>query len=317
MKTRIFLAGCFLIFSLSMSCSRNKDSKGDGNFSNLQGNILYDFAGKVFRLDLNTGISSVYFSYNTYSFNNWHISRDGKYKLTSERRPGTIAETRFKLLQASDDQVLKEFDYVAPFGNNQDYAGTLSPDNSKILIRPDYENGIVIIDTDGNLLNHLPGINNAKFDWGDEVVWMPDNSLLLTFQHKYIFRSTPPFSTLDLIKEMNYERWGNINVNKDGTKISFYIGNHIYVMDMDTKEPVQITESERSENMGIFSPDGKHLLVGSDYIHAPLTGSVWKMKIIPNDGKKYHLENDDAVISVKPVNENIEASVSGRTLWMP
>ncbi|MET0465941.1 MAG: hypothetical protein ABW007_22460 [Chitinophagaceae bacterium] len=317
MKTRTFLAGCFLISSVFLSCSRNNEGGSGGEFSNLQGSLLYDFAGKVYQLDLKTGISSVYFSYNSYSFNNWDLSRDGKYRLTSERRPGTIVETRFKLLQASDERVLKEFDYIPPVGNNQDYEGTISPDNSKILISPDYENGIVILDMDGKLLNHLPGINNEKFGWGDEVIWMPDNSLLITFQHKYIFRSRPPFSTLDLVKEMNYEKWGNIHASKDGTKISFYIGSHIYVMDLDSREPVQVTESESSENLGIFSPDDKHLLIGSDYIHAPLTGSVWKMKIIPNDGKKYHLENDNAVITVKPSNETIEPSVTGRSLWIP
>ena len=153
---------------------------------------------------------------------------------------------------------------------------------------------------------------------GDDALWLPDNSILLTLDDRYILRTPPPYTSLTLVKEMNYEQWGNLYSNRDGSKISLFIGNHIYLMDIDGSNLIQVTDSNRSENFAKFSPNDKYLLVRSDYIHAPVSGrSVWNLKIIPNDGRKYHLENDKEAILVQPANENIPATVSGKSFWVP
>ena len=187
-----------------------------------------------------------------------------------------------------------------------------------MLIEADLDNGVVVIDTEGNVVHHLEGINDSMLKLGDDALWLPDNSILLTLDDRYILRTPPPYTSLTLVKEMNYEQWGNLYSNRDGSKISLFIGNHIYLMDIDGSNLIQVTDSNRSENFAKFSPNDKYLLVRSDYIYAPVSGrSVWNLKIIPNDGRKYHLENDKEAILVQPANENIPATVSGKSFWVP
>lgn len=317
MKSRKFYALLLAIFFV-IACSKDKQENPASEFSGIDGTLYYTFAGNVFQLDLQTGIQSLYFSYNTYSFGNWDLSMDGKYRLTSEREPGEYQKTKFKLLNANNGLIVKEFNYIPPEGSGTGYLGQLSPDNSKILIKPDLYNGIVIADMDGNILHHLEKINDSELELGDDVIWLPDNSILLTLDERYILKSEPPYNSLTLVKEMEYEDWGNIYTNKSGSKISMFIGNHIYVMDIDGNNLTQVTDSDSGENFAIFSPNGKYLLVGANYVHGPIpTGAIWNLKIIPNDGKIYNLNNDEKVVSVQPVNENIPAAVAGRSFWIP
>ena len=102
-----------------------------------------------------------------------------------------------------------------------------------MLIEADLDNGVVVIDTEGNVLHHLEGINDSMLKLGDDALWLPDNSILLTLDDRYILRTPPPYTSLTLVKEMNYEQWGNLHSNRDGSKISLFIGNHIYLMDFD------------------------------------------------------------------------------------
>src|SRR5690606_40947972 len=66
---------------------------------------------------------------------------------------------------------------------------------------------------------------------------------------------------LTLVKEMNYENWGNLRVSNDGKKVSMFINDHIYIMDIDGSNLNQVTDSDGSEVFGEFSPDNKYLLV--------------------------------------------------------
>jgi hypothetical protein len=310
------LAAFIVLIALS-ACSRDKDQVGeDVGFSNLDGKVLFQSAGSIYRIDMKSGVQDVYFKYNTYSFSNWDMSFDGKYRLTSEDETGTISTTIFKLMNASDGQIVDEFKYTPPEGSGSSYSGRLAPDNNLVMIQPDFDNGIILINRKGEVVHHLPGINNEKFTISDGAIWMPDNSLLIHFKDKMILRSYPPYNNLTLVKEMNYESWGSLDVSRDGKQLSCHIGGHIFVMNSDGSNLIQVTESTRTENMGAFSPDGRHLLIGTKYIHAPLTGSRWHLAVIPNDGKKYDLESDPVVLEVKAVND-FTPFVSGRSLWVP
>ncbi|MET0242790.1 MAG: hypothetical protein ABW174_04955, partial [Flavitalea sp.] len=180
---------------------------------------------------------------------------------------------------------------------------------------PDADNGLVIVNRKGEVLHQMRGINNERFEYGDGAIWMPDGSLLFYFRDK-ILKSDPPFTTLSLVKEMNYESWGNLSVSKDGKQLSLYIGDHIYVMDADGNNLTQVTQSNSIENLAKFSPDGKHLLIGINYLHAPYTGSKWDLAVIPNDGKKYDIDNDAAVMKVEATND-FTPSASGKCMWVP
>lgn len=304
--------------ALLFSCSKDDDGNQGPAAGSLSGTIIYEYTTDVKQVDLKTGTESSYFSYNAYSTNGWDVSLDGTLRLISERPPGTIYETRFMLVSTTDGSILKDFIYIPKNGSTRDYAGELSPDNSLILLQPHFDNGIVLLDMNGEEVYHMEGINGQKLTLGDEACWLPGNSLLVRFDDKYLLRADPPYTHLTLVREMNYEQWGNTRTSRDGKMLSLYIGQHIYLMNVDGTGLTQVTESGTGENMAEFSPDGRHLLVGSGYVHAPVSGwSNWQLKIIPADGKLYNLDDSPEVIPVIPTGQSSPVKAGGNSLWRP
>ena len=304
-----------LVLILCFSCSKDDGEDGDiGNPSNdFKGRILYtSVGGTVYDLDMRTGIQKVYFTYNTYGFNGWSLSPDGQYRLTSERDTGNYTESHFILLRADNGNIVKEFQYSPPLGNQTDQAGSLSPDNTMIMIEPDLENGIVVVDLQGQVLHQFERVNDMVIDIGDEAVWMPDNSILFTLEDRYILRTQPPYTQIDLIKEMPSTDWGNINLSPDGESLSMYYNNHIFILDLESGELVQVTDSEEVESYAKFSPDGRYLLVGANFIS--YLGHL-DLFAVPNDGKVHHLYKDDTAIKIQPENDNLNARAFGPVFW--
>ncbi|WP_187264499.1 TolB family protein [Pontibacter beigongshangensis] len=314
----IRLIPVFCALALLLSCSKDDDEDQGPAANSLSGTIIYNYTSDVKQIDLKTGTESNYFSYNAYSTNGWDVSLDGKLRLISERPAGTIYETRFMLVSTADGSILNDFVYIPKNGSTRDYAGELSPDNSLILLQPHFDNGIVLLDMNGEEIYHMEGINGKKLTLGDKACWLPGNSLLVRFDDKYLLKADPPYTNLTLVKEMNYEQWGNIRTSRDGKRLSLYIGRHIYLMNIDGTELTQVTESDSGENMAEFSPDGRHLLVGTSYVHAPVSGrSSWNLKIIPADGRKYNMDNSPEVIPVIPAGRSEAVKAGGNTFWRP
>lgn len=296
------------------ACS--KDGGDSGRPSGLNGTIIHEYTTEVKAINLNNWSESTYFSYNAYSTIDWDVSRDGKLRLVSERPPGVYDRNKFILVNTADGTITKEFMYKPLIGNGTNNSGEISFDNSQILINPDHDNGFVIIDMEGQVKHRIDGINDKKLGLDDRARWLPGNSILVSFDGKYLLKADPPYTNLTLVKEMNYEQWGNVRVSQDGQKVSMYIGNHIYLMNIDGSNLTQVTESSSAENFAEFSPDGKHLLVGCEYIHAPVSGrSSWKLKVIPADGKLYNLDNSNEVVPIVPSQSSERAKASGNSLW--
>ena len=248
----------------------------------------------------------------------WDVSRDGTVRIMAEREPGVFDRTRMRLVKVADGTIIKDFDYDPKYGTSTSNMGELSFDKSLILIEPDFDNGIVIINTDGEELFRLDGINSQSFTAYDKVTWLPNNGILIRFDDWFILRADPPYSSLNLVKEMNYESWGNLRVSNAGTKVSMYINKHVYMMDIDGSNLTQVTESDGDEAFGEFSPDDKYLLIGADYFHAPASNnSHWYLKIIPADGKKYNLDTDSEVIPVIPSGGSSIVRANRLTRWRP
>lgn len=315
-----FLILAILFFFILTSCSKDENKNiGDGvSNKNLTGYILHQYTSEVKKLDVVTGKESNFFSYSAYSAIGWDVSRDGTIRIMAEREPGVYDRTRLKMIKVSDQTIIKEFDYDPKYGTNTSNMGELSFDNSLLLIEPDFENGIVILNDSGEELFRLDGINDQAFTANDKVTWLPNNGLLIRFGNRYIFRADPPYESLNLIKEMNYENWGNMRVSNNGEKVSMYINKHIFIMDIDGSNLTQVTESDGDEAFGEFSPDDKYLLIGADYFHAPASNnSHWYLKIIPADGKKYNLDTDSEVIPVIPSGSNSPVKANRLTRWRP
>ncbi len=321
MKTKIQTIILALVAALGvLSCTKNNDTNPDekqGKNGHLVGKLIYTFTGNVYQLDLQTNRRSTYFTVNTYGFNNWDMSLDEQFRLTSEREAGVFNAAKITLVRNSDGTIVNEFDYYSPYGTDTDIAALLSPDNKKVMFSPTFDNGIVITDLEGKVLNHLEAVNvegkSVAFGINDEVLWLPGNRILFTLNERYIFKSDPPYTSLALVKEMPYTQWGNLRVNKQGTQISIMVSNHIYVMDVDGNNLRQVTESSDGEIHADFSPDGEHLLVAKKI--GP-TFFYWNLAVVPNDGQVYNMDNDKEVIIIQPEGEQILPAVDGGTFWI-
>lgn len=316
-RTLFILATLAGLFSLLLGgCSKDDDDDGGSKLSNLPGYIYHEYTSEVMEIDMRTGEESAFFSYNAYSTVGWGLSRDRKLRIVSTREPGMYDRNRFTIVNAADQTIVKEFDYVPRYGNNTNNLGKISFDNSLIMVTPDRDNGIVILDMDGNVKYEMLGIGEESFTLDDDAVWLPNNSILVRFKNRLLLRSDPPYTNLSLVKEMNYENWGNIRVSNNGQKITFYINKHIHMMDINGENLVQVTDGNADEAFAEFSPDDKYLLIGADYVGLPASGnSHWFLKIIPADGKKYNLDSSPEVIRVIPKGSSSIIRANGVTAW--
>ncbi|WP_192348788.1 hypothetical protein [Algoriphagus sp. Y33] len=293
------------------------DNEPTGQFGQFSGNLLYDLGEHSYRIDLASNEKTDYFNRNTYSLNGWDVSWDGKTRLETSIVTGEFDKVTFKLIDSESLTILKEFVYNNPHGEDRQISGLLSPDKSLILIQPDFDHGIVIIDTEGNVKHHLPMVNDTELTLGDEAIWLSDNSILFTYKEEYILKSEPPYSDIISIREMEYSDWGNLNANPDGTKMSLRIDKHIYLMNADGTGLVQVTESDREEREAVFSPDGKYLLVGANFYPGTFDPGKWDLNIIPADGKMYKVGNNPGpgVEVIRPNGQDHVESATNRMFW--
>lgn len=272
-----------LLYALTLiaaGCSKNKDGPNDGEPGGLKGALLYDAGEQSYQFDLNNQVSNVYFDRNNYSLNGWDVSWNGQLRLETSIITGTFDRVQFRLVNTKDGSISKEFVYENAYNEDRQINGLLSPDQSLVLIQPDFDHGIVLIDMDGKARYHLPVVKDTRLTLGDEAIWLPDNTLLFTFDKKYLLKSAPPYTTIEAVGELNYSDWGNIRSNQDGSKLSLRIDKHIYLMNGDGSGLVQVTESDREEREAVFSPDGKHLLVAANYYPRTFSSGVWDLNII-------------------------------------
>ncbi|MBD1432505.1 hypothetical protein H8B06_06705 [Sphingobacterium sp. DN00404] len=313
----LIFATCIGLLSLFFwGCSKDNDDGEGSGMGVLPGHIYHQYTSDVMKIDMHSGEESAFFSYNAYSTVGWGLSRDGSLRMVSTREPGTYDRNHFTIVNTADETIMKEFDFVPRYGNSTNNLGKISYDNSLIMVAPDGDNGIVILDIDGNVKYEMSGIGEEFFTSEDDAVWLPNNSILIRFKDRLLLRSDPPYTSLNLVKEMNYENWGNIRVSNSGQKITFYINKHIHMMDITGENLVQVTDSNTDEAFAEFSPDDKYLLIAADYAHLPASqNSHWFLKIIPADGKKYNLDSSPEVISVIPKGSSSIIRANGVTAW--
>lgn len=311
----LYLIQASLVSVLFLSCSKSDNDKIDKVGLSLPGGIYHQYTSDVMKIDMGTWMESSFFSYNAYSTVGWGLSRDGKLRIVSTREPGMYDRNLFTIVNTANDQIIKSFEYVPRNGNSTLNTGEISFDNSMILVAPDRDNGITILDMDGQVKYEMTGIGNQLFSADDDAYWLPDNNILVRFQNK-LLRSAPPYTNLTLVKEMNYEEWGNVRVSNSGKKVSMYINKHIFLMDVNNGALTQVTDSNADEAFAEFSPDDKFLLIAADYVHLPSSqNNHWFLKIIPADGKKYHMDSSVEVIPLIPVGETSIVRASKVTLW--
>lgn len=306
---------CLILFF--SACS--KDNNGDTGPSNQgpTGSILYDNGEKIYSLDLRTGAKEIYFEQNNYSLNSWDVSWDGRTRLETSSIAGDFQNIRFAFVNTANAEISKEIIYPRLAGEDRLIAGKLSPDNAHILLEPDFNHGIVLLDLAGTIVQHLRTVNGKNLTLGDRALMLADKSILFTFDGKHILKTSPPYDEIVAIKEMSYADWGNIHSSRDGSKLSVRIDKHIYVMNSDGTDFIQVTDSQTQEREGIFSPDGKFLLVAADYQPGTIRPGTWSLNIIPLDGGIHRVGRDPSlsVIVVKEQNSSNVEKGDNYMLW--
>ncbi len=310
-----------LLAALTISCSKDDDTPGLVNPSipgDLKGTLFYDWATEgTLAVNTQTGVKSEFLPTES-KRNGWDLSRDGQVLLTASKKDIWSDDVTLVMSNVSDGAVIKELKYTPLNGGSGFNSGKLSPDNSMIVLNSTFEEGFVILDTEGNVVTHLYDVQGEKIDMNEQAEWLPDNSLVLTHKN-YIIKLSPPYTNGQLVKEMNFEDWGNLAVDPTGSKIAVRVGNHIHMMNMDGSGFVQVTDSNDKEAYPVFSPDGKYLLVGTDYTRTGSFGAIWYLKIIPADGQLYNVdpiyENSPEVIPVITNGETKIETASGRMVW--
>ncbi|MFD2970236.1 TolB-like translocation protein [Sphingobacterium bambusae] len=311
---------CLLL--LLMGCSKDRapgDDMPDAYPRELSGTIYYDWATEgILQMSLPDGVGGAFIPDNS-KLNNFDISRDGKLKLTVVNA-STLGQydVRFTTSNMSDGSIVDEFIYNSPAGNSY-CKGYLSPDNSLIVVTSnDEEDGITILKRNGEFVGRLHDINGESFDFNQTVLWLPNNGLLLTHGN-YILRLDPPYNSGSVVKQMDYEDWGDLQVNLQGTQLVVRIGNHLHSMKSDGTDLRQLTNSNFKEAEPVFSPDGKFLLIGTEYRQTGPFGYMWSLKIIPSSGGPYQVDpvaaNSPEVIPVIWKGKDRIESAGGQMLW--
>lgn len=297
----IFWIGMAIL--LCSACSKKDDlapqSPSQTNIG--KGTLYFDWAGTIYTIDLHTLKAAIVIQ-GTTSVYGWDISTDGEKMLISSELTGDVDANLYTYARLSDSRIVAQFAYYPSEGDLTN--GFISPDESMIAVQPTFDDGIVIMDTVGQMLHHLTGFANKSFSYGDQVAWMPDGSLVFTLENS-IYRTNTTFTQAHLIKQLSFTSWGDLAVSPDGSKIALKGGNHIWMIDSDGSQLVQVTESDAEEAMPVFSPDGKYLVVGTDYHVTGPFGSLWYLAIIPADGQKYNVDEgmDERVVFIPDVAE--------------
>ncbi|UOE49780.1 hypothetical protein MTO98_01670 [Mucilaginibacter sp. SMC90] len=295
-----------------ISCSK-KDNAGPGGGGNFgTGSIYYDWSegaglAVVYQLDLNNAVRSKALSYNP-DRHAWDISRDRSRMIQSVADPGDYDGEIYRIINMSNGQTISEFkkkgtelsSFTAPL---------FSPDMSLIAVPPTFDRGLLILNAQGQLLKEVVTIAGNKIK--GHICWMPDKSILCTVGNT-IYRLNNSYTYGNVIAQLNFSDWNHVTASNDGSKIAFAAGKHIWLMAANGDNLKQITTSNNEEGYPVFSPDGQHLLIGTDYVGEGNAIQRWKLTIIPADGKQYNVNDgaDSRVIPIKLKNSESTQELS-------
>jgi hypothetical protein len=219
----------------------------------------------------------------------------------------------YTITNVKDNTIVSRFKKLTGYSNHT--FPTLSFDKKLILVPPTYDDGIMILDLQGNILFHLVSYQGKDLK-ESSVEWMPDNTFLFSVDNS-IYRTNKEFTKATLVKTLNFDVWGDFAPSPDGSKIALRGGNHLWMMNADGSNLTQITESTDIEVSPVFSPDSKYLLIGYDLTRTSEWGRYWHMAIIPADFGKYNVDEgaDKRVIPFIVKGETRTEASDGGMLW--
>ncbi|MBE7176970.1 MAG: PD40 domain-containing protein [Mucilaginibacter polytrichastri] len=316
MRSRFHLLFFIALTSIVLAACSKKDSDepgadgGGGNYGS--GTLFFDWATEgIQKIDLQSGTKSTVLPSDT-KRHSWNITADGSKALLNMSDPDNVDGNIYIVINVADGKVLSQFKFT-PKGSRYN-AIRLSPSGNMIGVTPTFEEGAIILNAQGKVLVHLENVNGEKLH--RQLCWMPDETLLLSFG-KYLIRTDKTFKQAALVKEMDFQEWGDVSVSPDGSKIAFRGGNHLYMMNADGSNMVQVTQGGGVEAEPVFSPDGQWLAAGRNHRQTGPFGYIRDVIIFPADGKNYNVDEgaDKSVLALIPKGENKIQNASGHMEW--
>lgn len=295
-KLLILMTGAVIFFAACGKSSSGPGTPEDPSIKHLPGSIYYQWADEgVYQYNFASLDRRLLFP-DDLARNSWDVSADQKLILECSDVPGDYEASQFTLINRATGNTVKQFTYYATEGDIA--TGSLSPDGQMIAINPTFHDGIVVVDLEGNIIQQILTVNNEKIT--EPPVWTPANTLLFPFKN-LLLETNNTFSDVHIIKQFDFASWRKPAISKDGKKISLEAANHIWLMQADGTDLKQVTNSAGAETNLAFSPDGKHLLIGTDYHTSGPFGKIFYLKVIPADGRQYQVDDGGESAGVIPI----------------
>ncbi len=319
-KLKKHFAGYLRVFGVSVliltlvTCSKSDNKGGVNNTKNIPGSIYYIFAGKLYKLDVSTtkltkllsGFEDKFFDVSSNQKELMYLTdapgSDGGNYYDQEYfnfvDPVNFQETTPRFKKFASTSIRTEFAKLSLDGTKIGVNYTYCSETYDSGVCKGYSTNVRVWDKTGAITHTFTQDYAGNFI--KQFAWMPDGNLLLT-SNAGIYKTTDTtLMNYDLLFKPNLPSWGSLAVSPDGKRLAMKSGKHIYTMNMDGSNVVQVTDSEGDDQQysPIWSPDGKYIAFITNiftYTTGPIVsggGTIYQMILARADNKTYKLTKE-------------------------